>query len=986
MQGSNKNQIGITLVPQNTVSPSVNGDMRYNSGTNKVEVYDGAVDALVTEAGTATLTNKTISGNTATNLVNGSGTFDFNSSGTITAPNGTDTLAGISLTQVLTNKTLSGNTATNLVNGSGTFDFNSTGTITAPNATDTLVGKATTDVLTNKTLSGNTATNLVNGSGTFDFNSTGTITAPNATDTLVGKATTDVLTNKTLSGNTATNLVNGSGTFDFNSSGTLTAPNVTDTLTANAATQSISNKQMAYSSATDSTTTGSAATLQAFTTSIVRLTNTSLVSVSGIPGGASGLQLIIENKTTATITINNEDAGATAANRIQTGTGASVSMPNNSSLSFSYDSTSSRWQLVSIAGSSASGSGKNYLSAILTSTSSGALNPGNGNFENGTTSGWGTFGTTLTGVIPTGTIGASGGSITLSTVSGSSALAGGYSLSAAYVPMTAGDGFISSAFNIDSEDQGKVLTLSAYYTVHAGSNTNLSGTSSNSIAMYIYDVTNSAWIQPAGVYGMTQSSGVGRITGTFQTTSNSTQYRLAFLTINTTIFSDTLYFDDFFVGPQTAPIGPVASDWASYTPTSTQGFGTTTSNEFYWRRVGDSVDLLCKFVAGTVAASEARISLPSSFTSADSSKIPSIRTVGSGVSSQTNQNYNVFIETSVTYVTFGRNFWSGGQSTISKINGNTAFSTGDTFEFFAQGIPITGLSSNLQMSNDTDTRVVAFAAVSVTATVTSSYSDLSWTTVNNDTHGAYSSPTYTIPVSGFYDFSGQVFVSATTIAAGNNFTIGLLNNTSSSTLRETEYVYEGTNTTNQAIQFNYKSIFLNAGTAIKMQIKSNTTSPVITASATENFWSVNRQSGPSVVAATESVNARYYNTATSISGSLTTISWTTKDFDSHNAMSSGTYTIPVSGKYQVNAVVAFTAASSAAGNAIDFQIQKNSTSVSEIAPVYQGTQVGLPVFLSDEISCVAGDTLRVQVSSGATTPSITSSNTKNFISISRTGN
>ena len=131
--------------------------------------------------------------------------------------------------------------------------------------------------------------------------------------------------------------------------------------TINADHNTLSSKQIAYSSSTDSTTTGSNASLQAFTTGIVRLTNASLSSVSGIPAGSSGQILIVENKTGNQITINNEETTPTAANRIQTGSGGSVSMPNNATFAFTYDTTSSRGQLTGGSGSgSGSGGSKNY--------------------------------------------------------------------------------------------------------------------------------------------------------------------------------------------------------------------------------------------------------------------------------------------------------------------------------------------------------------------------------------------------------------------------------------------------------------------------------------------------------------------------------------------------------------------------------------------------------------------------------------------------
>lgn len=159
----------IKLIPQNTSAPDTKGEIRYNSTTDKLEVFDGVLDPIATETSTATFTNKNLDDSTTaiTDTSDPTKRILFDAAGTT----GTSTTL---LSSQTTNKVL-----------------------TLPNATDTLVGKATTDVLTNKTLSGNTATNLINGAGTFNFNSTGTITTPNATDTLVGKATTDTLTNKT---------------------------------------------------------------------------------------------------------------------------------------------------------------------------------------------------------------------------------------------------------------------------------------------------------------------------------------------------------------------------------------------------------------------------------------------------------------------------------------------------------------------------------------------------------------------------------------------------------------------------------------------------------------------------------------------------------------------------------------------------------------------------------------------------------------------
>lgn len=138
----NRQVNGLQLVPQNTILPDTLGEIRYNSSTNKLELFNGSLDPVVTESDSATLTNKIISGNTATNLVNGAGTIDFNSSGTITVPNATDTLVGRNTTDTLTNKTIDAgsNTITGLSSANfapiadSTIESNISGASAAPSA------------------------------------------------------------------------------------------------------------------------------------------------------------------------------------------------------------------------------------------------------------------------------------------------------------------------------------------------------------------------------------------------------------------------------------------------------------------------------------------------------------------------------------------------------------------------------------------------------------------------------------------------------------------------------------------------------------------------------------------------------------------------------------------------------------------------------------------------------------------------------------
>jgi len=174
----------------------------------------------------------------------------------------------------------------------------------------------------------------------------------------------------------------------------------------------------------------------------------------------------------------------------------------------------------------------------------------NPSIEDGTTTGFSLGNVTLPSNFPSGvpTFG-SGASGTLAlTASSSSPLAGSYSLLYADSAATTAGNFVATdAFTVDLEGQAKVMQWKAFYKASVNpTNGNFSGTSSNSFGWAIYDVTNSAWIQPAGVYNMVQNSGVGMASGTFQTSSTGTSYRLVMYNGNASSGAISMQLDDVF--------------------------------------------------------------------------------------------------------------------------------------------------------------------------------------------------------------------------------------------------------------------------------------------------------------------------------------------------------------------------------------------------------------------------------------------------------
>ncbi|HLG25396.1 MAG TPA: hypothetical protein VI588_01200, partial [Candidatus Gracilibacteria bacterium] len=82
--------------------------------------------------------------------------------------------------------------------------------------------------------------------------------------------------------------------------------------------------------------------------SFIRITGpTAAFSVTGITGGQNGRVIILYNSTGNIMTISNQAGSSTAANRIITNTGAAVATVGTGTVILVYDSTVSRWILIS---------------------------------------------------------------------------------------------------------------------------------------------------------------------------------------------------------------------------------------------------------------------------------------------------------------------------------------------------------------------------------------------------------------------------------------------------------------------------------------------------------------------------------------------------------------------------------------------------------------------------------------------------------------
>jgi len=608
------------------------------------------------------------------------------------------------------------------------------------------------------------------------------------------------------------------------------------------------------------------------------------------------------------------------------------------------------------------------------------------NFENNATTGWSLSHTTLSSSIPdqaSGSWTSASGNLSTSVIS-SGQLAGSYSLSlASSAATTAGDMLVSQAYTIDLEDQAKPLTFKFYYSaVSNASNLNLSGTSANTYQIYIYDTVNSAWIQPAGVYGMTQSSGVGYVTGTFQTPSNMTSFRIAVVCINASAGANTIYFDDFFLGPQTAPLGAAVTDWQSYTPTGTWSSNTTWSG--LWRRVGSDMEV--KFQAATSGSPTGNftVNIPSGYT-IDTAKLLSTGTqeeLGFGrIADSGSAIYHFSIRYNSNVSMVGIDLGTTGTylNEPDVVSGTTpiAFGSSDFVNGFFK-VPIAGWSSNVQMSNDTDTRIIDFEGyVASNQALTANTTNLPLT-ARKDSHAVWGGSSYTVPVSGDYLISAVLINSS---GSGSFYTY--LNGSSSRAM------FTGTTTSWSSGSVLWPN--LKAGDVISIR---NNASLTVLGDAGSTVM-IQRLSGPAVVAATESVNAKATTSNTAVTtGATTTVVFSASVFDSHNqySTSTGKYTIPVSGKYKISGAIYSSNSGTLAVSQEMRLIANQSGSVSTTATVgrlsAQGTNaIGMGISGSSLFNCLAGDQLWFTFYNGTgNTITLNNAAADNFICIERIGN
>ena len=523
----------------------------------------------------------------------------------------------------------------------------------------------------------------------------------------------------------------------------------------------------------------------------------------------------------------------------------------------------------------------------------------------------------------------------------------------------------SVPFTVDPAYRAKSLKISVDYIVNSGTFVAGGAGVESDVIWYIYDVTNSQLIEPSNIKMFSNNSSLSdKFEATFQSSATGSSYRLIAHVQSVSALAYELKVDNITVSPQTYVYGSPITDWTSYTPTF-NGSPTTASVTFWSRRVGDSLQIIGSFQLTSVNASTTAITMPSGL-SIDTTKVGTTKRFVFGEAARIVQTasettlvkhvvaYNtsftdqLFLASTSLSQNLGVNAWNG-------LFVNNDWVTVDAL------VPISGWSSSVQMSDSADTRIVD-CVVTTTANITGTAgSAFVFPVVTKDSHGAYNSSTgvYTVPVAGDYQIHGTGLYSSAGDTACNVQINGSFNNNL-------------TTTDNTRCKSGSMLIpNLKAGDTIKI-VPDVSRNLIYSAGNYIPTLSIVRISGPSAIAANETVAAIYEMTANqSIPNTTeTTITWDTKVRDTHGTMNaSGIFTVPVAGIYTVSSTVGYTNNSTG----LRYMVLSQTGSATKDYRAMENNSPGTGAFVmcaTVGFNCRAGDTLFVrtyQSSGGALT-------------------
>lgn len=474
---------------------------------------------------------------------------------------------------------------------------------------------------------------------------------------------------------------------------------------------------------------------------------------------------------------------------------------------------------------------------------------------------------------------------------------------------------VSYDFTVDPIYRAKVLQIEIPMIVVSGTFAAGSSSSDSDVIAYIYDVTNSRLIEPTTFKFFNNSTSVAdKLVANFQTSADGATYRLILHVATTSASAFVLKFDEISVSPTTLSYGTPISDWKqdnTSTISRFAGFGTPSSLSYWWRRVGSEMQLRGSANAGTTTASLGEIPLPSSYSIGTTSLASTTRNFlgllwrGNGPSSQYASTItgpfpiieNTATSTTSVFFTVAPNSSADfGAGT----GGSTAFGSGD-FMSWEFSVPIAGWSAQVQSSDVNDQRIVALRAYRNAAAANSNSSTpIIFDAVDYDTHFAFNTSTgvFTAPISGVYRFECGIYNGGGSVSPWQLVTTGTTSPGSGTIF----------------VPAAGSGVITNGSVSIQMiagataEVRGTSGSDTAYGSGSINTWiSISRVANPASITSTETIAARYFLTGSVSFSPTQPIDYSMKDFDTHNAVTTGSswkFTAPAPGIYELETSIA----------------------------------------------------------------------------------
>ncbi len=558
----------------------------------------------------------------------------------------------------------------------------------------------------------------------------------------------------------------------------------------------------------------------------------------------------------------------------------------------------------------------------------------------------------------------------------------------------------SASFTIDTKMKYKVLQIQLDYAISSGT------FADNDMDIWIYDVTNSALIQPAPYHMKNHSLPADRLGLEFQATSG-TSYRIGFYSATTTATAYTMRVDDIKISQTAKLYGSPITDGVSWTPT-----GSWVSNTTYtgvWQRVGGSLEAVVTVsTSGAPTSATLTVNIPPGLT-IDTTKLTD--TSFSGVIGQTTVNdssttaYDGLVAYSSTTAVAPKTNISATPITYQVVTQALpiTFGAGDSVTLRFK-VPILGWSSSIIMSPDASTNVVATRAY-LSADQTGVNTNNTYVKINVDStatsglgydkQGAWASNKYTVQTPGVYDISATIAILSTNVvvdyyqaAIYKNGAIAIEGGkTLASTVSTTQS--RSVKGTLDLVAGDYLELYFYGG--------GNNSASTLTAdgisSGQTTFIDISKKSGPAQIAASDTVAMRAgtTNAQAITSGSAPTITtWTIQD-DTHGAfnVTTGIYTVPVSGRYHIESnLTCASRAWTTGSNAYIFIGSGGTTTTNFGLQTIWASQTSAMIFNGSTTKrYLAGDTILTFMNNNSGgTCTLDGSATDNWITITRVGN